>query len=388
MATTLAQLIDGIRNRHAAFHRTRVTNRTLATYLSDLQRDLITKGADYDANRVAIQCCIAFATQPGNAPGAVGAGVGGGLPADPEGAVVLSPGGGTGASVELDTDAAQILVADTVATVGDATSVTLAGVAWIVNQFAGQIALITAGQGLDQRRQIISNTANKLVISSGVDGQQWQTIPNATSLVRVVTTVLVVDEKVSVVTVIPPKLVKRGYLISIDAQGHPYINLAAPLEVMVDVGIPLPSYERVIGGSVNFTGTSGLSPLTAPLSLRVYAQRYLWGPNPTAWLENEQLFLAGSLSDWTSVLSIDLRLVPVPDDFVAVTDYMLLPDLAKPVMIAHGAAYAAQRCAGMKDAPPVNVDWFEKKAEQAEEQFLQAIGGSNRAHAVHVKEVW
>lgn len=389
MGTTLAQLIDGIRNRHPAFHRTRVTNRTLAAFLSDLQRDLITKGADYDANRVAIACCIAFATSPNNLPGAVGAGTSGGLPADPEGAAVFTPGEGVGAAVELNTGiTAQVLVADTVVSVATALDVTLVGAAWIVNQFANQVALVTAGQGYAQRRTIISNTANKLVISTGADGQQWQTVPNATSMVRVVLTDLEVDEMVSVVTQIPPKTVKRGYLISIDAQGHPYINLSAPLEVMVDAGIPLPPYERVIGGSVNFTGTSGLSPLTAPLSIRVFAQRYLWGPNPTCWLENEKLFLAGALSDWTSVLSVDLRLVPVGDDFEAMTDYMVLPDLAKPALIAHGAAYAAQRCASDPSAPTINTDWFEKRATQAEEQFLQAIGGSNRAHAVHVKEVW
>src|SRR6266404_567957 len=122
MATQLRDVIAAARNRHAAFHRSRVPDVVVASHLSDVQRVLITRGADLDSNRVAVQCNIAFATQPGNAPGQVGAGSAGGLPGKLVGQNIDFLGADAGPSIELDVDTAQVLVAETVVSAATATT--------------------------------------------------------------------------------------------------------------------------------------------------------------------------------------------------------------------------------------------------------------------------
>lgn len=388
MATQLKDVLTAARNRHQAFHRSRIPDVVVASHLADVQRILITRGADLDSNRVAVQCNIAFATSPGNAPGQVGAGTAGGLPGKLVGQSIDFLGQDTGPSIELDVDTAQVLVAETVVLSATALTVRLVGVAWVVNQFANQIAVVVAGTGYAQKRSILSNTVDTLTISTGADGQQWQTIPDATSMIRVVATKLVADELVSFVTELPPTQQRSGYLVRLDATGKPFLDIANPIVINIDAGIPLPAYERVLGGAVRFKTSTPLSPTTGPLTIRPYRDRYLWGPTYTIWLENEQVFLAGQLQDWASVVAIDLRLVPVPADFVARTDYFVLPDLARPVLIAEAAWFMAMRCQGIVDAPPVPLDVFDKERERANEHFLQAIGATPRAQASYVREVW
>jgi hypothetical protein len=396
MATQLQDIIAAARNRHQAFHKSRVPDVVVASHLSDAQRILITRGADLDSNRVAVQCSIAFATTPGNTPATVGAGSGGGLPAvdvDPPplvGAPIAFPGQDTGLAIVVDLANAQVLVSETVVAAATPTTATLAGApVWILNQFANQIAVVVAGTGYGQIRTILSNTVGgQITISTGADGQQWATTLDATSVVKIVQATLAADESVSLVTELPPTQTRQGYLIKLDVNGKPFIDLTAPLISTIDAGIPLPPYERVLGGSCRFKSGTPLSPLSASLSIRPYRGRYLWGPTYTCWLENEQLFLAGTMQDWADLVSIDLRLVPVPDDFKARTDYMLLPDLAKPVMIAEAAWFMAMRCQGLEGCPPVPLTSFETERTAANDHFLQAIGATPRAQATYVREVW
>src|SRR6266852_4327583 len=182
MATQLKDVIASARNRHQAFNRRRIPDLVVASHLTDVQRMLITQGADLDSNRVAVQCNIAFATTPGNTPVAAGAGGAGGVPAQLikppplAGAPAFEPGQDTGPAVELDVDTAPVLVADFA--VSAATPTTLTGptnAVWGLNRLENAVAVVVAGTGYGQRRTILSNTAtNQLTISTGVDGQQWQ----------------------------------------------------------------------------------------------------------------------------------------------------------------------------------------------------------------------
>lgn len=389
MAITLQQVIENARNRHPAFHKSRVPDRVLATHLSEVQRMLLTEGAELDASRVAVSAAIGFATSAGNVPGQVGAGSSGGLPAEPNSSGTLAAvGADTGSAVVLDIDDAPVLVADTVVASADGVSVTLAGVAWTVNQFANQIAFVSAGTGYFQKRTILSNTATKLVISTGTDGEGWVNIPDTTSLVRIVAVDLVIDNSVAVVTELPPRAPKEGYLVKLNAQGQPYLDIANPVALLIDNGIPLPAYERILGGTVRLKTTSGLDPLTCPLTIRTYRDRYAWGPTYTVWTENGQLFLSGSLADWANVISFDIRLVPIPADFEARTDLFLLPDLARPVLVAEAALLCAQRCVVLPDAGRVDVPTFVADRDRAFTNFQKAIGASRRAVAKYVHETW
>lgn len=389
MGTTLGQIITAARNKHAAFHKKHVPDVLLASHLSDVQRQLITAGSELDSSKVAVNCNIVFATSGANAPGVVGAATAGGLPGELNGAVIQMPDGDSGPTIELDLDDAVILAADRAALSATLTTVTVIGApGWAVNAFANKVALVSEGFGKGQVRKILSNTANQLTISSGADGEQWVQTPDTTSVIRVVDFLLVADEKVSATTRLPPNRPVQGYLIQLDANGQPFINLAAPLSASIDNGIPLPPHERVIGGSVRLTMTSGLDPLTSVLTIKTYAERYHWGPSYTCWLEGGRLFLSGTMADWTNALSIDLRIIPIPDDLVRLTDFFLLPDLAGPVLIAEAADFMAMRCSSMEDVPPIDVKYFSGKLSEARDNFLLAYGASNRAHAVHVHEVW
>lgn len=383
MAVQLRDVLTAARNRHRAFHKNRIPDVVVASHLSDVQRVLITRGADLDANRVAIQCSIAFATQPGNVPGVVGAGSGGGLPVEAGGTLADLADADTGVAVELDTVGAPVLLADMVPTSATATTLSVSTAAWAVNQFASQVVRITAGTGYGQVRSILSNTATQLT----VDGA-WAVIPDTTSVFEVLGAHLAASATMSVVTELPPKRTQHGYLVSLDAQGRPFVNLVAPIEVVIDAGIPLPPYERVLGGSVRFKSGTPLCPLSSPLTIRAYRDRYVWGPGYTCWLENEQLFLVGTMQDWADAVSVDLRLVPVPGDFVALTDYFVLPDLAQPVLVAEAAWFMAMRCQGMPDAPAVAMDTFNEGRDRANEHFLQAVGATPRAQVGYVREVW
>lgn len=390
MATTVGQIITAARLRHAAFHKVRVPDVLVTAYLSDAQRMLMTKGSNVDATRMAVNCNIAFATQGGiNTPGVVGAGTQGGLPGTLIGGVIQMPDGDAGPAIEINVDDSPILAADRATSVATSSTWTPVGApGWTVNAFVGKIAFVTQGLGKGQRRRIVSNTAGQLTISTGVDGQQWQTIPDATTVIRVIDLRLVVDENVSFVTELPPTGSRSGYLIKLDVNGVPYIDVANPITVRIDNGIPLPPYERVVGGSVRLNSTGGLDPLVADLTIRTYRMRQFWGPSYTCWLEAEKLFLAGTLQDWANAVSIDLRIVPIPGDFVLLTDPMLLPDAAKPVMVASAAAFMAQRCASLPDSPAVDVDWFTGELEKAEDHFEDVIGATSRGQPTYVREIY
>lgn len=388
MAIPVRSVLNQARNRHPAFHKRRVPDVVVLSYLSDVQSSALTEGAELDPNRVALQCSIAFAVQPANAVGVVGAGTPGGLPGQVVAGNLDVLQGDAGPAIEVDVDDSPVLVPDIAVSSATALTLTRLGMAWGAGQFINAIVAIVAGLGTGQQRVIINNTGTTLTISNGADGQQWATVPDATSVFRVVAPQLESDQSIRAVTELPPKALRRGYLISLDANGVPYINLSIPLEVIIDVGIPLPPHERVIGGSVRTASGSGNAPMTNPLTLRTYKNRYLWGPSYTAWLENDQLFLAGTLQDWTQALSIDLRLVPSLADFTSLDDVVLLPDFASQYLVAEAAHFMAMRCAGQPDTPTVDVRWFEKQAEKAHQIFLAAFGASARAQASYIREVW
>jgi len=390
VARTVQDIVDSARNRHPAFHVTRVPNTVAIDYLSDVHSGALTDAADLDQSRVAVQCSIGFAVTPTNAPGTVGAGTAGGLPGEVVAGNPKMDYLDAGLLILEDIDNAIVDTADTAATGGSATTLVRTGSGWGVNAKQNKLVAIVAGSGTGQMRIVLSNTVDTLTISTGSDGKQWQTIPDATSIFRIVTQLLKSDGSAPrAFTEIPPRNTKRGFLVSLDANGAPYINLAAPIEMLLDIGIPLPTHQHVIGGSVRLIVNSRGAPLTAALTIRNYIDRYLWGPSYTVWLENGQLFLAGMTQDWQNVQSIDLRLVPDLVDFTALTDLILLPDFAGQMLVAALADFMAVRCAGMKDIdPPIDVEWFHTERDKAYAVFLKAIGSGMRAVPKYVKEAW
>jgi hypothetical protein len=65
-----------------------------------------------------------------------------------------------------------------------------------------------------------------------------------------------------------------------------------------------------------------------PLAVTNAPQRWRNLVVPAVYLVGSTLYLCGESSDWNDVQSIELRYVPVPPAFTALTDLFLLPDFA------------------------------------------------------------
>lgn len=387
MATQVGSVITRARDLHPAFHRARVPDKVVLSYLSDLQRKLITKGATIDSNRVAVAAEIAFATTAGNVPATAGAGGAGALPGTLVGGVITPIYGDAGPSIELDLVNSAVLLADTPVLSATATDINFPGTP-VPGTVDGNVAWVVAGTGQGTKRFILSHTTSSVHLSTGSDGLQLPPL-DTTSIVRIITKVLLADNAVNLVTELPPQLQSTGYMVQINAQGVPFINLVNPVTVNLDNGIPLPNNERVLGGTCRFKAGTPLSPVTSPLSIRPYAQRHLWGPGYAAWLENNQLFLVGQMQDWADVVAIDLRLVPIAADFAALTDVLLVPDNALLAMTNGAAYFLASRVAGMPEiVPPVDLQSFKDDRDEGLAVFLESIGGTARAQKTYVRETW
>jgi len=76
----------------------------------------------------------------------------------------------------VDADEEDVLAVSRTVATATPTTLTDASGGWLVNQWAGNRVVLTAGTGSGQTRLIASNTSNTLTIT-----QAWDTVPNATS---------------------------------------------------------------------------------------------------------------------------------------------------------------------------------------------------------------
>lgn len=385
MALALGDLLTAARDRHPLFHRTRVPDAVGARFLTGFQRQLLAKIAETNPELVAQQASVAFAATPENAVGVVGAGTSGGLPAGLVGGQPVELELPAGSALEMDFDGAQVLVPASVVGSATATSLTKPGAGWTVDQWAGKYTWLPAGPGVGQRRAVLSNTADTIVISTGSDGQEWATLPVAgETMFEVVDPFVELTQEVGVITALPAESQRVGYLVRLNAQGLPYIDLARPLLATFDVGIDLPPHEYLLGGAVRFESGD-----QTDLELRRYQQRWTLGAGGYgAYVMNGQLFLIGGRTVWGGVAAFDLRYVPIAPALTALTDYLLLPDSAYAVLVARLAELFANRVNGLPDAPKIDVGRLTAAADEAEGVFLESVGRTARAFPQYVREVW
>lgn len=371
MAFTLDDYIRYVRNEHPAFEHRVLPDRVLADFASLDQRGVQTLGLQRDRQWLAQSLPIAFALDSENAPGVAGVGTSGGVPAESDGQ------GGyrylqetTGVGLEWRTADVAVLVSDTV--VASATTTTLegTGVAWSVNAYADQTVIIVAGTGEGQPpRQIVSNTADTLTITD-----PWSVTPDGTSLFRIVQSVPALDDDFGVVTSLPAINRREGFLVKLNAQGQPYLDLTTPLVASLTRGVPLPPYQSVLDAKVWYVpGTAGYRTPCDPFTLVAYANRDDVS-GFSGYVMNHTLYLNGVDSDWRNVQNIELVYTPILPAFTARTDYCLLPDTALPYMVARGALFAAQRLNGRPNVPALSIESFVAKESQAKREFLGTIG--------------
>jgi len=376
---TLGELITAARDRSPFFTRQNVPHAVVARYLTGLQRRYLSKIAETNAEAYAQQASIVFALGAENAIGVVGAGTSGGLPATlvaGQTAEVELP---AGSALEMDFDNAQILVPQTVLTGAAASTLTRAAAGWVVNAYAGKYVWISDGPGFDQRREIVSNTSDTLTLS-----QAWATIPTPNvSLFEIVNPVPEITEDVGVVTALPADATRTGYLVRLNAQGVPYIDLTKPLLAKFGVGIDLPPAEYFLGGAVRFVVGD-----ESELELRRYGQRWTLGVSGYgAYIMGGKLFLIGEQEIWGDVGSIDLRYVPIAPALTALTDLLLLDDTAYDALVARSALIMAHRVNGLPDVGKVDVGVFAAEATEAEGTFLSGVNRVARTFPKYVREV-
>lgn len=384
MALTLGDLINAARDRSPWFTRQNVPHAVVARYLTGLQRRYLSKIAEVNAEAYAQQASVVFAVSPENAVGVVAAGSAGGLPASLVAGAPVGVELPAGSAVEMDFDNAQILYPQTVVAQAANFNVGVGGAPWVVNAYAGKYVHITDGPGIGQRRQIISNTNNLLIIAAS-DGRDWATTPvPGASVFEIVNPVPEISEGVGVVTALPADTTRVGYLVRLNALGVPYIDLTKPLVATFGVGIDLPPMEYPIGGAVRFaTGEE------AAFEFRRYGQRWTLGVSGYGgYILGGKLFLIGATDVWGGVASIDLRYVPIAPALTALTDLLLLDDTAYDSLVARGALLMANRVNGLPDVGKVDATGFVSEAQEAESTFLLGVGRVARTFPKFVQTVW
>lgn len=386
MTLTLGTVITAARDRSAWFHRTRVTDAVIARFLSDAQNELIGAAVRRDPQYLAQTANVVLHLSGDDAPGQVGAGTDGGVPGISDGLGGFGTAPGTaGALIEVSiaaADGATAYVTDRVISSATATTVTSLGAGRGVNADQGLVLVIVTGTGIDQRREIISNTADTWTISTGSDGQQWQTVPDTTSLMSVYVPTYGADEAMTAFTAVPSTTTSVGYLVKLSATGVPYIDFTAPLSATMDAGVSLPAMQFPLDGTVWFIdGSNG------PLSIVNADRRFSASRSPSVYFVGQQLFLAGSVADWVDVASIALRYTPVAPPFTALTDVFLIPDAARPVLVSLAASFMAMRVSGV---PGVSIDPspHHATATAAQGTFLASVSAGKRGRGLRTREVW
>jgi hypothetical protein len=376
----LSAVLTAIRDRHPAFHKTRIPDAVLARFLSDYQNELIGRAVERDKMYLVQSLGIALAINDANDPGTAGAGTTGGLPAtvETDGSVAVVQ-ESTGSLIEPLLTASQggsVVLADRVVTSVVGQVIRSIGAGRTVNADVGRLIHIISGTGIDQVRSIASNTAD-----SWTPNENWTVVPDTTSQFTLVDPLAGTEADLNVVTELPAVSSRTGYLVRITAQGVPYIDYASPLTVWLDRGVPLPEMigGGPIGGTVRYPDGDAY-----PLTITTYGRRYDGTRTPAVYVAGGELFLCGAEDDWRDVESIELRFTPVAPVFAALTEYFLVPDAARPTLVAQGAAFAASRLSGNEFA--IDVAFFESKAENAEQQYLASLRLAKRARAITFRE--
>lgn len=384
MSVTLNDIITAARDRHPAFYRTRVTNAVLARFLTDYQNELIAKAVRRDKHYLKQTAVVVMSFDSGAAPGTVGVGTGSGLPGevDLDGSFdVLEQTSGSLVEAIVDPEqGAQLLVADTVVLSASTTTIQGLAAAWVVNAYVGKVVVVTVGPGLGQRRTIISNTATTATISTGSDGQQWATLPTTKSVFQIVTPVYSSSAGVGVVTALPALALQTGYLVKLDATGTPYIDFTAPLVANVETGVPLPTALAIIGGTVRYIDGS-----RDDLTLVTFGRRFEPPAWPACYTQGQQLMFCGNTDDWRDVASIDVDYVPIAPAFTALTDFVLVPDGARPALVAACASYMAMRVEAMPDVT-IDASKHAARAQGAEADYLSTLALSRRGRRIQMRD--
>lgn len=180
------------------------------------------------------------------------------------------------------------------------------------------------------------------------------------------------------VTGIPFTSDETGFIVRLNAGGVPYLDSERPISIVVDQGVQLPIVLACIGGTVRYNDGA----CEERLCITSYGQRFDPPDFPAVYFNDQTLMLCGVQDDWTGVSSIELRVTPLTPALTRLEDYFLVPDGARPCLVAQAASIAAERAAAFAQAksnaaPDVNA--FAARAQRAEDRYLSTLRLSKRA---------
>lgn len=353
MGFTVGEVIESIRLRHPAYRREVVPTRVLVQAFGQIQRRLAQQGTRRYAGLLKGVVPIVLDLDPANLPGIVGADTTGGLPASEDASGNLTLSNGTAGSLATyDWANATVVVDDFVPTSASTTVIGLTGAGRTIDADIGLALWIVdgPGSGPDAVRIITDNTATTWTV-----GDAFDTAPTVdTSVCRIVVVPSITADSTAggAVTQIPSTQETVGYLVRLDANGNPYLDLTQPIVARLRSGIPLPPHDRlsqleIIPDMRNTNDQLGPFPWgPQAVSVPIFHQNRRETGGRCAWVQGDQMYLGGPQNVWTNVTSLALTYVPIPplfdgEDRDVLDAYFLLPDTAYDVVIAHAAEVAA-----------------------------------------------
>jgi hypothetical protein len=380
MALTLAQVIAAARHRSPWFHPQRGTpDKVIGDALADYQNELIGQCCLRDKHFLSQTATIVVQLSGADPVTLAGVGADAGLPGNVTDNTIASVPQSAARLVEvgiLEEDGATIVMVDAPVSAASSTSVTSTaarvGGAAVVDGDIGRVVAITRGTGAGQARYVLSNTLDTWTISTGSDGLEWATTPDETSVLTLVEPAYATDGSTDIVMAMPATEQRAGYLVRVDALGVPYIDLSAPIVATLDVGVTLPSASGISGGRIRYRDGE-----TENLPIVARSQRETT-PGPACYLIANTVYFCGTAEEWADVAQLELEYVPVTPPFTSTADYFLLPDAARPVLVAAAAELLAHRAAELPNAV-VDVSDYEAKLAQAEAKYLASLRLSKRS---------
>lgn len=387
MALRVDDMIDRARNRHPSFTPQLIPPSIGFDFVNETQRRLFRRihmiDPDYLVQRWIVKLLPALDVAQ------VGAGLTGQAPLEIDADFLDRRLVDTGAAA-LVSATTSIYVQETVVLSASHNTVQAAAVSWTVNQWQNSVLQIVSGTGAGQQRDIAGNTSDTVTTTEDFDQ-----IPDSTSTFLIREEVLSVDGSAGAVLGQQPNTSSElTYLVRLDSTGRPYVDLAQPVTVSTQLGIPLPPGQYINHGQVFFLDQLQVPNQGPTLTLVPMVARYSPPNRYCAAVQGRQLFLCPPFEQWKRVDHLEIPFLPIPPAIVSPNDYVTLPDDAEDALVGGivlGMCDRISQISGATTPPsygmPDPLAPIRQRAMDAETDYLALVTGAGRAEVDQFEDV-
>lgn len=381
MALRVGDCIEAARFEHPSFTVQVIPSSIAARIANKIQRRLLFETHQRNASYLVRTWVIALL--PSQNLATFGAGAAQGAPileGSTDFEVSTTPAGAL-AQVDLN---ATTLVAARAATSGSLDTLVDSTRAWVPGAYVDALVQIVEGPGKGQVAVIDTNDTTSLAIVGN-----WITAPTEASIYRIQRNAFAADGSMSVqLGTVPATSAAQGWLVKLDAQGQPYLDLANPVSVPMTSGIPIPpSFHLLHGSWYGLAGQQNLDGYPQPFTLVEPIDRHQPARSYAGYVQGEQLYLCAPMSQWRNVSRIEIPYLPLAPKIVTAQDLLILPDAAEEAMVAGIALAMAERAAVYGQAG-IDLTDFQARQNQMIDLYIQHVAGAGRAKAGRIKDVW